>query len=61
MFTKIRGTFLGGPRNKDHCILGVYIGVPLFWETRAGSPPTLNPIGSFRGFSPTPWAPSMGP
>ena len=31
-FPKIRGTFFGGPHNKDYSI-GVYIGVPLFWET----------------------------
>ena len=30
---KIWGTFLGGPYNKDYNIVGLYIGVPLFWET----------------------------
>ena len=28
-----KGYPFGGPNNKDYCILGVYIGVPLFWET----------------------------
>ena len=32
-FPKVRGTFLKGPHHKDHRILGVYIGAPLFWET----------------------------
>ena len=32
-FPKIRGTFLGGPSNKDYCLLGSILGVPLFWET----------------------------
>ena len=32
-FPKIKGTFLGGPNSKDYSILGVYIRVPLFWET----------------------------
>ena len=32
-FPIIRGTLSGGPYNKDCSILGVYIGVPLFWET----------------------------
>ena len=32
-FPKIRGTLFGGPHNKDYSILGVYIGVPLFWGT----------------------------
>ena len=31
-FPKIRGTHFRGPNNKDYSILGVYIGVPLFWE-----------------------------
>ena len=31
-FPKIRGLF-GGPPIKDCSILGMYIGVPLFWET----------------------------
>ena len=31
--SKIGGTFLGRPRNKDYNILGVCIGVHLFWET----------------------------
>ena len=30
---KIRGTLFGVPYNKDYIIFGVYIGVPLFWET----------------------------
>ena len=33
MFPQIRGTFFGGSHNKDYSIFGVYIGVPLFWET----------------------------
>ena len=31
-FPKLGGPFWG-PHNKDYSILGVYIGVPLFWET----------------------------
>ena len=30
---------LGGAHNKDYRILGVYIGVPLFWETTIYTPP----------------------
>ena len=30
---KIRGYLFRGPNNKDYGILGVYIEVPLFWET----------------------------
>ena len=32
-FPKIGGTLFRGPYNKDYSIFGVYIGVPLFWET----------------------------
>ena len=29
-FLKIRGTFLGGPHNKDYSILGSILGYPYF-------------------------------
>ena len=32
-FSPNQGYLFGGPYNKDSTILGVYIGVPLFWET----------------------------
>ena len=32
-FPKIKGTFFGGPHNKEYNILGSILGVPLFWET----------------------------
>ena len=32
-FPKIRGTFSGGPHDKDYDVLMVHIGVALFWET----------------------------
>ena len=30
--SQIRGTFLGGPQNKDFNVLGSILGVPLVWE-----------------------------
>ena len=32
-FPKFRGTFLGGPHNKDYSILGSTLGLPFFWAT----------------------------
>ena len=32
-FPKIRGTLFKGSHHKDYSILGVDIGVPLFWES----------------------------
>ena len=32
-FPEIKGTILGGPRNKDYSIEGVYVGVPVLRET----------------------------
>ena len=37
-FPKIKGTFLGDAYNKNYSILGVYIGVPSFWETTISLP-----------------------
>ena len=30
------GFLFWDPNNKDYSILGVYVGVPLFWETTTG-------------------------
>ena len=41
-FPGIRGTIFGGPYNKDYSNLGIYTGVPLFWETTITGPTTSN-------------------
>ena len=40
-FPKSRGTFLGGPHNKDHSILGSILGSPYFGK--------LSSLGVSRG------------
>ena len=42
-FPKSKGTFLGGPYNKDYNFWGIYYGVPImriieFWGSIMGSP-----------------------
>ena len=36
MFPKIRGTFFGGPNNKDYSILGSILGYPYFGKLPYG-------------------------
>ena len=43
-FPKIKGTFLGGPHNKDYSIFGSVLGSPLFGETTTEFSPPINSL-----------------